>query len=332
MLVTYRRSVSITDADKYDAGLREAIMVPDYESLMLPLLAILADGQERTSAECRNELASRFKLTDEDLAARIPSGSLLFSSRLHWASTYLAKAGVVERPRRGSVRISERGRALLAEHPVSLDTVLLTERYAELRDWRQQIRQGGGAKQLPQDSLQPGMSEQLSPEEALATSYQQIRDSVEADLLDRAKSMPPERFEKLVLDLLLKLGYGGPFGSGVHLGKGGDGGVDGVIQQDKLGLELIYIQAKRWQNSVGPSTVREFAGSLSAHRAKKGVIMTTSTFTAEARKDAERMGDRIVLVDGSELAALMYEVGLGVAIASTYEIKRPDSDYFEPPE
>ncbi len=176
------------------------------------------------------------------------------------------------------------------------------------------------------------MNEKLSPEEALATSYQQIRASVEAEVLDRAKAMSPERFEKLVLDLLLKLGYGGPFGSGVHIGKSGDGGVDGVIRQDKLGLELIYIQAKRWQGSVGPSTVREFAGSLSAHRARKGVIITTSTFTAEARKDAERMGDRIVLVDGSQLATLMYEVGLGVAVASTYEIKSPDSDYFEPPE
>jgi restriction system protein len=301
-------------------------LVPDYETLMLPLLELLADGRERTAIECREALTSRFGLTLEDLSARIPSGANLFGSRLHWASTYLVKSGVLMRPRRGVLQLTDRGRALLSESPKQLDTTLLAERYEEMRSWRRVSRQRVG-DQIPAG---PAPSQDaLSPEEALAANYQQIRDTVEADILERAKGMPPERFEKLVLDLLLKLGYGGPFGSGVHLGKSGDGGVDGVIQQDKLGLELIYVQAKRWQGSVGPSTVREFAGSLSAHRARKGVIITTSSFTAEARKDAERMGDRIVLIDGAQLAALMYEVGLGVSVASTFELKRPDSDYFE---
>ncbi len=304
-------------------------MVPNYETLMLPMLELLADQRERTAAECREALAQRFDLTPDDLAARIPSGGNLWRSRTHWASTYLAKAGVVERPRRGSLRITDRGLALMSERPQRLDTALLAERFEEMRTWRRRARGG----EQPTDVLpRPIAQETLSPEEALAASYQQIRESVEADILERAKGMPPENFEKLVLDLLEKLGYGGATGSAVHLGKSGDGGVDGVIRQDKLGLELIYVQAKRWQNTVGPSTVREFAGSLSAHRARKGVIITTSSFTAEARKDAERMGDRIVLVEGSELAALMYEVGLGVSVASVYELKRPDSDYFEPPE
>lgn len=306
-------------------------MVPDYETLMLPLLELLADERERTAAECREELSLRFELSPDDLAARIPSGDNLFGSRLHWASTYLCKAGVLERPRRGVVKLAQRGRELLASKPRRLDTSLLEERYEEMRSWRR-LRGTRSARRTSEESEPILSPEVLSPEEALAASYQEIHESVESDILDRAKSMSPERFEKLVLDLLLKLGYGGPFGSGVHLGKSGDGGVDGVIQQDKLGLELIYVQAKRWQSSVGPSTVREFAGSLSAHRARKGVIITTSSFTAEARKDAERMGDRIVLMDGSELAALMYEVGLGVTVASTYEVKRPDSDYFEPAE
>jgi restriction system protein len=293
---------------------------------MLPLLELLADGRERTAIECREALTSRFGLTPEDLSARIPSGANLFSSRLHWASTYLVKSGVLMRPRRGVLQITDRGRALLSESPKQLDTTLLAERYEEMRSWLRVSRQRVG-DQIPAG---PAPSQDaLSPKEALAANYQQIRDTVEADILERVKGMPPERFEKLVLDLLLKLGYGGPFGSGVHLGKSGDGGVDGVIQQDKLGLELIYVQAKRWQGSVGPSTVREFAGSLSAHRARKGVIITTSSFTAEARKDAERMGVPIVLIDGAQLAALMYEVGLGVSVASTFELKRLDSDYFE---
>jgi len=306
-------------------------MVPDYETLMLPLLELLADGRERTAAQCREQLADRLGLSTEDLAERIPSGDNLFGSRLHWAATYLAKAGVLTRPRRGVAQLSERGRQLLSEAPVRVDTALLEERYEEMRSWRR-VRGTRSGDQTPAGVTPPTERDALSPEEALAASYQQIRESIEADILDRAKGMPPERFEKLVLDLLLKLGYGGPFGSGVHSGRSGDGGVDGVIQQDKLGLELIYVQAKRWQGSVGPSTVREFAGSLSARRARKGVIITTSSFTAEARRDAERMGDRIVLLDGSELASLMYEVGLGVTVASTYELKRPDSDYFEPPE
>ncbi|MCC6961575.1 MAG: restriction endonuclease [Dehalococcoidia bacterium] len=290
---------------------------------MLPMLQLLADKNEWTAAACRDALAKQFNLSSEDLVAQIPSGGNLWYSRTHWASTYLAKAGVVERPRRGSLKITNRGLSLLAEQPQLIDTALLAARYEEMRSWRQRTKASTHA------TGSSAVTDSLTPEELLAESYRQIRDSVEADILERAKSMAPTRFEKLVLDLLERLGYSGITGSAVHLGMSGDGGVDGVIRQDKLGLELIYVQAKRWQNSVGSATVREFAGSLSAHRARKGVIMTTSTFTADARKDAERMGDRIVLVDGAELAALMYDSGLGVSVSSSYELKRPDSDYFE---
>ena len=229
------------------------------------------------------------------------------------------------------VKITDLGRALLAEHLDRLDTALLSERFPVLREWRQGTRHLEGAESLPPISVQVTPREHMSPEESLAANYRQIRESVEADVLSLARSMPPERFEKLVLDLLLRLGYGGAFGSGLHLGKGGDGGVDGVIQQDKLGLEQIYVQAKRWRDNVGVTTVREFAGSLSAHHARKGVIITTSSFTQEARKEAGLMGDRIVLIDGVQLAALMYETGLGVTVESAYELKRPDSDYFVDP-
>jgi restriction system protein len=296
---------------------------------MLPLLEVLADGRERTAAECRETLASRFSLTPEDLEARLRSGVNVFADRVHWTATYLVKAGLLVRPRRGALQITERGIELLAEPPERIDVAFLANRYEEFRAWQRASRQAventspGGPATAPSA---------LSPEEALVSSYEQIRESVEADLLDRVRSVSPDRFEKLVLDLLLKLGYGGAFGSGIHLGRSGDGGIDGVIQQDKLGLDLIYVQAKRWQGNVGPSTVREFAGALSAHRADKGVIITTSSFTAEAKKDAERMAGRIALIDGAQLASLMYEFDLGVSVVSTFVVKRPDSDYFETPD
>jgi restriction system protein len=242
---------------------------------------------------------------------------------------YLVRAGLLVRPRRGALQITERGLELLAESPERIDIPFLVNRYEEFRAWRNASRQAVENASPGGPATAPGA---LSPEEALLSSYEQIRESVEADLLDRVRSVSPDRFEKLVLDLLLKLGYGGAFGSGIHLGRSGDGGIDGVIQQDKLGLDLIYVQAKRWQGNVGPSTVREFAGALSAHRANKGVIITTSSFTAEAKKDAERMAGRIALIDGSQLASLMYEFDLGVSVVSTFVVKRPDSDYFETPD
>jgi restriction system protein len=296
---------------------------------MLPLLEVLADGRERTAAECREALASRFSLTPEDLEARLRSGVNVFADRVHWTATYLVKAGLLVRPRRGALQITGRGLELLAESPERIDVAFLANRYEEFRAWQRASRQAVENTSPGGPATAPGA---LSPEEALLSSYEQIRESVEADLLDRVRSVSPDRFEKLVLDLLLKLGYGGAFGSGIHLGRSGDGGIDGVIQQDKLGLDLIYVQAKRWQGNVGPSTVREFAGALSAHRADKGVIITTSSFTAEAKKDAERMAGRIALIDGSQLASLMYEFDLGVSVVSTFVVKRPDSDYFETPD
>lgn len=301
-------------------------MVPDYETLMLPLLELLADGLERSGSECRTALIAKFNSSEEDIAAQIPSGGNLWASRLHWAGTYLVKAGVLERPRRGFLRVTPRGIELLAAKLAKIDTALLETRYEEMRSWRRRANGVGTQPQIPIDLTDIPA---LSPEEALQASYAQIRDATEADLLQRAKTMPPENFEILVLDLLTKLGYSGPSGSAVHLGRTGDGGIDGVIRQDKLGLERIYVQAKRWQGSVGSPTVREFAGTLAAHRARKGVIITTSSFTADARADADRMSDRIVLVDGLELASLMYDVNLGVSVTSVYEVKRADSDYFD---
>ncbi len=304
---------------------RKGALIPDYETLMLPLLQLLEGGETRSIAECRSKLAGHFDLTSEELTQFIPSGrTLLFSGRVHWAKTYLGKAGAVESPARGQVRITDRGRELLALRLDRVTTALLTERYEEMREWRRASRAPNQTGPVATDVEGVGG---LSPDEALEASYRRIREATESDLLERARATSPEQFEQLVVDLLLALDYGGPSGSGIRLGRSGDGGVDGVIQQDKLGFERIYVQAKRWQASVGPSVVREFASSLRLRGATKGVIITTSTFTDVAVTEAERLG--VVLVHGGTLAELMFDVGLGVSVVSTYSVKRVDAGYFE---
>lgn len=199
---------------------------------------------------------------------------------------------------------------------------------AECREWKEVSRAAQVQVSSTDGSPNFEAAPKLPPDESLDFSFRRYREAVQSELVDLVKSMPPEFFERLVVDLLLRLGYGGPFGSGLHLGRTGDRGIDGVINQDKLGLDLLYVQAKRWQDSVGAPIVREFAGALSAHRARKGVIITTSWFTRDAQIDAERMGERIVLIDGATLAELMYDTGLGLSTYSTFELKRVDSDYF----
>jgi restriction system protein len=301
-------------------------LIPSYEAIMRPLLEEVADGQDHGLADLRSSLGQRFSLTPDELAELLPSGrTSVFYSRVHWAKTYLTKAGTLSQPRRGVVRITSRGRELVQER-VDVNTALLTDRFEEMRAFRALSRAGRGRRT-------PGhVDEKVTPLEAITSGYQRLRAATEADILERAKAMPADRFEDLVVALLLRLGYGGTHGDGAPLGRSGDGGVDGVIRQDKLGLELIYVQAKRWLGTVSSSVVREFAGSIAAKRAHKGVILTTAAFSKDALADAERMSDRIVLVDGPRLAELMFDVGLGVSTDATYEVKRIDSDYFEPPD
>lgn len=303
-------------------------MIPDYESFMTPLLRVMSDGRERSIAECRDLLAQEFALSEDDLSELLPSGRMpKFNSRVHWAKTYLEKAQTLESTGRGRIRITDRGQRLFAEANHPINTAMLTSLYQEMRDWREVSR--GKSNGRVTSVTGTDAPEELPPDESLAESFQRYRQSVQAEILDRIKRMPPGFFERLVVDLLLKLGYGGPFGTGLTLGRSGDRGVDGVIHQDKLGLDLLYVQAKRWEGSVGGSVVREFAGALSAHRARKGLIITTSTFTRDAIADAERMAERIVLIDGSKLAELLYETGLGMVTETTLEMRRIDSDYFE---
>jgi restriction system protein len=304
-------------------------MIPDFQSVMLPLLQVAADGKTRTIRECREQLATHFALSGEELAEVLPSGRTpRFSSRVHWAKTYLEKAGVLTSPTRGTIQITDRGRALLAEQVSELSTALLASRFEEMRTWRESSRIAGSPKR-GRFVEEKETSLELPPDEAIEESFRRYREAVQSEILGRIKTMPPAFFERLVVDLLLRLGYGGPFGKGLTQGGSGDRGIDGVIHQDKLGLDLLYVQAKRWEGSVGGSVVREFAGALSAHRARKGVIITTSSFTKDAVSDGERMGERIVLIDGPKLAELLYETGLGLVTEATFAMKRIDSDYFE---
>lgn len=296
---------------------------------MRPFLECLSDGADRTIAECRDWIADRLAISDEERSVLLPSGRVpLLNSRVHWAKTYLTKAGAVVSTARGSVRISDRGRELLQTKVGRITTADLAGVSPEFQAWRESSRTSS-ARARPTVNEDPSPTAMLGPEESLEINFQQYQDALQDELLEVVKGMRAESFERLVVDLLLRLGYGGTHGHGLQLGGTGDHGVDGVINQDKLGLDLLYVQAKRWEGSVGSPTVREFAGSLSAHRARKGVIITTSSFTRDARLDAERMGERIVLIDGKTLASLMYETGLGLTTYSTFELKRVDSDYFD---
>lgn len=301
--------------------------IPTYEALMLPILRNLANSGEQKIADLRTALASQLHLTYEDLAAMLPSGKTpTFNSRVHWAKTYLQKAGVVESRARGTVRITDRGEMLFRENLEGITTRLLTERYEEMRAWRAASERIEDRKRAP--SAQVAMESQ-TPQERFEESYAKLRADTEEELLARVKTMLPAAFERLVVDLIRRLGYGGAGDVASAIGRSGDGGIDGVVHEDALGLDVVYVQAKRWEGNVGGSVVRQFAGSLSARRARKGVIITTSAFTSDARDDASRMNERIVLVDGRSLARYMYDTGLGLTIDATFELKRLDIGYFE---
>ena len=299
--------------------------IPDFQTVMLPLLQQTAVAGERRLSDLIGQLSGEFALTEDESDQLLPSGrQSVFANRVHWAATHLRKAGVLESAGKGVVRITPRGRDLLREGLPRIDMRVL-QRYPEWQQFRS--RQGGNGHDPA--VLSPTIQvEPETPEESLIRNYQQLNEALRDELLVRIKSMPPAFFERLVVDLMLKLGYGGSLDSGQSLGRSGDGGVDGIIKEDKLGLDVVYLQAKLWQGTVGRPEIQGFAGSLEGHRARKGVFITTSGFSQEAREYVGRIEKRIVLIDGPTLANLMIESGLGVATVATYELKRVDSDYF----
>ncbi len=259
-----------------------------------------------------------------ELSELLPSGKQgKFVNRLAWAKSYLKQAALLETTTRGVFRITERGKSALAGNPVRIDMKFL-ERYPEYQAFRSLQRSGN----LPEKE-RGEVIQQSTPEELLESGYLQIRTALAADLLAQVKSASPSFFEHMVVELLLRMGYGGTReDAGQVVGKSGDGGIDGIIKEDRLGLDVIYIQAKRWEGDIGSSEIRNFIGALSVHKAKKGVFITTSGFNKNARETSAKVDSKIVLIDGPTLTELMIDFGLGVSPVNTYEIKRIDSDYF----
>jgi restriction system protein len=297
---------------------------------MLPMMQLLADRQiRRVVPTVTDALATRFELTPEDLAQRLPSGvQPTFVNRCHWAATYLSKAGLLERPTRGHVQITDRGVSVLASSPKRVDVAFLRQ-YPEFEEFRAHAK---GDQPTPY-SVPAEISEE-NPEESLYRTYDGLRQTVEADILDKLhKSLSWESFERLVVDLLGAMGYGGTNeDTGRRVTKRtGDDGIDGVIDEDRLGLDAVYIQAKKYgpQVAVGRPALQGFAGSLEGQRAAKGVFITTSYFTGEAEDYVKRISRRIVLIDGRTLARLMYDYGIGVRTRRNLEVKRVDEAYFE---
>lgn len=297
---------------------------------MLPLLAATGDGQEHRLRDLIPALADGLKLSDEDRAQRLASGSQsVAENRVYWAGTYLRKAGLLTSPVRGTVAITDEGRRVLNAPPPRIDRAFLLQ-YPSFREFAK-----GATRQTAEDRSAAPASASLpetdvSPEERIESGWQEIRSALGQDLLETIKKVTPAFFERLVVDLLLAMGYGGSRADASRLvGRSGDGGIDGTIAEDKLGLDVVYVQAKRWEGSVGREIVQAFAGSLEGFRARKGVLLTTSHFTATAREYVGQIEKKIVLIDGARLVDLLIEHNVGVEIAKRYEVKRIDRDYFD---
>jgi restriction system protein len=311
------------------------VNIPDYQSLMWPLLVGLSDGREHQVRDLRESIAAKLGLGAPEREALLPSGKQpIFDNRLGWAKTYLTKAGLVSSVRRGVVQLTERGRSVLASKPPALDVDYLAQ-FSEFEEFRRkgegEAEDEAGTVTASSASAAPGtlVPPSSTPQESLDAAYNQLRRAVEAELLAAVRASSFRFFERLVVELLVKMGYGGSLkDAGKAIGRSGDDGLDGVIKEDHLGLDAIYVQAKRWENKVGRPEVQAFAGSLEGVRGRKGVFITTSTFSNEAREYVSRIEKKIVLVDGRQLASLMVDFGIGVAPVNTYEVKRVDSDYF----
>ncbi len=296
---------------------------------MLPVLRQSADGEVRIG-DIINRLADKFHLTQAEREARLPSGNQeVFTNRVHWAKFHLSKAGLIQNTRRAHLKITELGLTVLASPPARIDLKFLN-RYPQFK----QFRDRSAPDPVPDDHTSEAAfaSPTATPDEIMRAAHKQIEESVAQDLLDRIRAAPPEFFERLIVKLLLAMGFGGSdAAAGRAIGRSGDGGVDGVIDQDALGLDRVYVQAKRYAegSNIGPDAVRGFFGSLDHHKAAKGVFVTTSAFTTAATKAAEGLSKRIVLIDAGHLTALMIRYNVGCRDEDVLRIKKVDEDFFE---
>ena len=298
--------------------------IPDFQSIMLPLLTFAGNGKEHSLREAIEALAQQFALTSEERAELLPSGRQeVFVNRVGWASTYLRKAGLLESTRRGHFKITERGCAMLRSKP-SMINIKYLRQFDEFVEFQRPVRETSANEAENADT-----EETRTPEERMESAYQRVREGLAAELLQTIKDNSPAFFERLVIDLLVRMGYGGTRkDAGQAIGKSGDGGIDGIIKEDRLGLDIVYVQAKRWDDVVGRPEIQKFAGALQGQRAKKGVFLTTSSFSRDALEYVSRIESKIVLIDGEMLAQLMIDYNIGVATVASYDVKRIDSDYF----
>jgi len=307
--------------------------IPDFQTVMLPFLEVIRDGQEHNIQDIINQLAIRYNLTQDERYQRSPnSTNIVFNNKIGWTKTHLKNAKLIENPRRGIVKISERGLQVLTENPLRIDMRYLS-RYPEYVTFRMASRVLPAEDEVVDHTtvdIVPLMRNTLTPFELLEQSYQEIRNDLADDLLEQVLSCSPQFFEQMVIDLLISMGYGGSRqDAGQAIGQSHDGGVDGIIKEDKLGLDEIYIQAKRWnKTTVGRPDVQNFVGSLVGRRAIKGIFITTSDFSRDAQEYVRGIDKKVILINGKELTQLMIDHGIGVTDITSYILKRVDTDYF----
>ncbi|MBV1701128.1 MAG: restriction endonuclease [Hyphomicrobiales bacterium] len=303
--------------------------IPDYQTLMLPLLKAAASGEAKIS-DIIARLATEFNLTEEERQTLLPSGTqFTFSNRVHWARTYLSKAGLLESTGRGRFKITALGTEILAKAPLGIDNKFLG-RFKSFQEFTKKADFEPNGSESTSTIVEPVQN--LTLDDQMRAAHGQLETELGRDLLDKILKAPPAFFERLVVNLLTAMNYGGSTAEAARaLGKSGDGGVDGVIDQDALGLDRIYIQAKRYakDNAVGPGAIRDFFGSLDRFKASKGLFVTTSTFTQSARETADLLSKRIVLINGEALSRMMIRYGVGCRIEETLHIKKVDEDFFE---
>ncbi|HVB73566.1 MAG TPA: restriction endonuclease [Ktedonobacteraceae bacterium] len=300
--------------------------IPDFQSSMLPLMKYATDKNEHASREATDYLAQLFQLTDEEKETLLPSRrQTIIANRTYWALTHLKHAGLLETTKRGFFQITQRGMDVLQLNPTRIDLKFLSQypEYIEFRRTSKKDRNGAG-------EIETEILSQRTPEELFEESYNSIRQELAQELIAQVKKASPAFFESLVVDLLVKMGYGGSRkDAGEAVGKSGDEGIDGIIKEDRLGLDAIYIQAKRWdERTVGSPDIQQFVGALYGKRAKKGIFITTSNFSPAAHQYVNNIDNKVVLIDGKQLAQLMIDFNVGVSRISTYEIKKIDTDYF----
>jgi restriction system protein len=309
--------------------------IPDYQTIMLPLMKFIGDEKEHSLREAIDTLSNQFRLTVEERRELLPSKNQpIFNNRVGWARTYLKKAGLLKSTRRGYMCITGRGLDVLKQNPRKIDVQFLLQ-FKEFIEFKT-FRRGTGAfinlkrQTLPTKEYFKSIEEkEETPEELLESTYQNLITELANDLLQQIKASPPSLFENIVIDLLVKMGYGGSRkDAGEAIGKTGDEGIDGIIKEDPLGLDIIYVQAKKWENIVSRPEIQKFAGALQGKHARKGIFITTSNFSREARDFAASIDTKIILIDGEQLTQLMIDHNIGVSLSATYETKKIDSDYF----